>query len=820
MDRNMKGRGSELFTSIEAFKAAFIKKMESKQGKSIDEATPLDSYKVLGTLIREHISKDLIKTNHEYRNKGVKQAYYFSMEFLLGRLMSNNILNLNILEVVEQGLEELGFRLEEIVAEEADAGLGNGGLGRLAACFLDSLASLELPGHGCGIRYKYGLFEQKVIDGYQVEFPDYWLNKEYVWEIKRPDKKVEVRFGGDVHLEEVDGKLKPIHTNYERVIAVPYDVPVIGYKNHTVNTLRLWGAESVIDNDKIFAANTDDYYQFLNYKRSVEAISEFLYPDDSSYEGKVLRLKQQYFLVSAGLQSIIRTFRKQNLPFSEFPNKVSLHINDTHPALLIPELMRLLMDENGLGWDEAWDITTKAMSYTNHTTLSEALEKWPIEMVRNLLPRIYMIIEEINERFCAFLWDQYPGQFDRIHQMAIIADGQVKMAHLAIVGSHSVNGVAKIHTEILKKREMNLFYQVYPHKFNNKTNGITHRRWLLNANPELAQLINDTIGTRWIRHPKDLLQIMKYRDDPSFKQKLQKIKYENKEKLAQFIESKYDLTIDPNSIFDVHVKRLHGYKRQLLNILHVMHLYNTFKENPQFDMYPRTFIFGAKAAPGYHFAKKVIKLINSVADIVNNDKSLEDKLKVVFLENYSVSLAEMIIPATDVSEQISTASKEASGTGNMKFMMNGALTIGTLDGANVEIHEMVGDDNFFKFGLTADEVLNYYKHGGYYAQDVYNSDIRIKKIMDQLIDNSLFPMNEFDDIYYSILTHNDEYFVLKDFDAYAETHEMIDVAYRNQDEWLKKCICNIAHSGKFASDRTIAEYAAEIWRINPLTIDN
>lgn len=809
-----------MFTNKEKFKSEFTKRLESRQGKTLEEATPLDGYKVLGTLIREYVSKDLIKTNQQYRDKGVKQAYYFSMEFLLGRLMKSNLLNLNALKVVQEGLEDLGFDFEEVLNEEADAGLGNGGLGRLAACFLDSLASLELPGHGCGIRYKYGLFEQKVIDGYQVEFPDYWLNKEYVWEIKRLDKKVEVRFGGDVQLVEEDGKLKAIHTNYERVIAVPYDVPIIGYNNHTVNTLRLWGAESVIDNDKIFAANSEDYYQFLNYKRSVEAISEFLYPDDSSYEGRLLRLKQQYFLVSAGLQSIIRTFRKQNLPFSELPNKVSLHINDTHPALLIPELMRILMDENGLGWDEAWDITTKTMSYTNHTTLSEALEKWPIDMVKSLLPRIYMIIEEINERFCAFLWDKYPGDFERIHQMAIIADGQVKMAHLAIVGSYSVNGVAKIHTEILKKREMNLFYQVYPYKFNNKTNGITHRRWLLSANPELAHLISNTIGDKWICRPKDLLQILKYSEDAGFKNKLQQIKRNNKERLANFIQEKYDISIDPNSIFDVHVKRLHGYKRQLLNILHVMHLYNCIKENPHFEMHPRTFIFGAKAAPAYHFAKKVIKLINSVADIVNNDKSLQDKLKVVFLENYSVSLAEMIIPATDVSEQISTASKEASGTGNMKFMMNGALTIGTMDGANVEMFEMVGKDNIFTFGLSAEEVLNYYQNGGYFAQDIYNSDERVKKVLDQLVDNSLFPANEFDDIYYSILTHNDEFFVLKDFDSYAETHEMVDVAYRNQSEWLKKCIYNIAHSGKFASDRTIAQYAAEIWKINPISIDN
>lgn len=807
-----------MFTDKETFKKAFIEKLETRQGKTLDEATPLDGYKVLGTLIREHISKNLIKTNQTYRQNGVKQVYYFSMEFLLGRLMTNNLINLNALKVVKEGLEELGFNFDEVVEEESEAGLGNGGLGRLAACFLDSLASLELPGHGSGIRYKYGLFEQKIIDGYQVEFPDYWLNKEYVWEIKRPDKKVEVRFGGEVRLVEENGRLKPIHTNYERVIAVPYDVPIIGYNNNTVNTLRLWGAESVIDNDKIFSANTEDYYQFLNYKRSVEAISEFLYPDDSSYEGKLLRLKQQYFLVSAGLQSIVRTFLKQNVPFSEFPKRVALHINDTHPTLLIPELMRILMDEHGLGWEEAWEITTKSMSYTNHTIMSEALEKWPVEMVRSLLPRIYMIIEEINERFCRELWEKYPGDFERIHKMAIVADGQVKMAHLAIAGSHSVNGVAKIHTEILKKREMNLFYEAFPQKFNNKTNGITHRRWLLNANPKLAKLICESIGSKWIQRPKELIKIIQFCHDDSFKQRLKEIKLDNKVKLANFIKEKYDIVIDPHSIFDVQVKRLHAYKRQLLNILHVMHLYNSYKDNPQFDMYPRTFIFGAKAAPGYHFAKKVIKLINTVADIVNNDKSIQGKLKVVFLENYSVSLAEKIIPAADVSEQISTATKEASGTGNMKFMMNGALTIGTLDGANVEIYEMVGEDNFFKFGLTAEEVLNYYQYGGYYAQDIYNSDDRIKKVLDQLVDGTLLPANVFDDIYYSILTHNDEFFVLKDFDSYAETQEMVELAYRNQSEWLKKCVINIAHSGKFASDRTISEYAAEIWKINPLRI--
>lgn len=810
-----------MFTDKETFKKHFVQKLEGHLGKRLEEATSLDCYKTLGSLVREYVNQHWIQTNTRYKEKGEKQVYYFSMEFLLGRLMSTNLLNLGVLTLCQEALEELGFEFKKVLEQEMDAGLGNGGLGRLAACFLDSLASLQLPGHGCGIRYKYGLFEQKIIDGYQVELPDYWLNKEYVWEVRRLDQAVEVRFGGHVEVDYVDGRLVFEHKDYDKVLAVPYDVPMIGYQNKTVNTLRLWSAESILDLHNLYTANKDDYYKILHDKSSVESISEFLYPDDSTYEGRLLRLKQQYFLVSAGLQSILRSFQKQNLPIQELSHKISIHINDTHPTLIIPELMRILIDEKGLGWEKAWEITCKTVSYTNHTTLSEALEKWPVSMIQTLLPRMYMIMKEINKRFCQQLWDQYPGDFERIARLAVIADEQVRMAHLAIVGSHSVNGVAKIHTEILKKREMRELYEVYPHKFNNKTNGITHRRWLLHANPKLANLISEAIGTRWISKPKELIGIIKYASDAAFQEKIQQIKMENKKELATFIYEKNGITIDEHSIFDVQVKRLHGYKRQLLNVLHIMDLYQHIIENSHVDIIPRTFIFAAKAAPSYHFAKKVIKLINTVSNVINQDQTVKDKLKVVFLQNYSVSLAEKIIPATDVSEQISTASKEASGTGNMKFMMNGALTIGTLDGANVEMMEMMGKENMFIFGLTAEEVSHYYRHGGYHAQAIYNSDSRIRNVLDQLLDGGSFSNgeSEFHDIYYSILSNNDEFFVLKDFDAYTEAQEMVDFAYRNQRKWLKKSIINMAHSGKFASDRTIAEYAAEIWKLRPVVID-
>jgi starch phosphorylase len=811
-----------LFTSKESFKSIFQDNVVSKLGKTLEEVSSEDVYTILSRMIRESAGKEWAATNREFKDNEEKQVYYLSLEFLIGRLLGNNLLNMGVLEIVQEGLEDLGVSLSEIEEQEADAGLGNGGLGRLAACFMDSLASLGYAGHGCGIRYKYGLFEQKIVDGNQVELPDNWLQKGNEWEVRRDDRKVEVRFGGNVQVHEKDGELEFSLHDYEGVWAIPYDVPVIGYKGNKesshMNTLRLWSAEPMREMASRSSSSGGNYYSYLDYNRSVESISEFLYPDDSQYEGRLLRLKQQYFLCSAGLQSILRTYDKLGLSYEELPKKIAIHINDTHPTLVIPELMRILLDEKGYGWDTAWEIVTKTVSYTNHTILSEALEKWPTHMVRELLPRVYMIIEEINTRFCGMLMDKYPNDPDRVAHMAIVFDDQVKMAHLAIAGSHSINGVAALHTDILKQREMKNFYELYPDRFNNKTNGITHRRWLMHANPELSQLVSESIGTRWITHPQEMVGILKYSEDASFQERTAQIKLNNKQKLASYIEQKYDVKVNTDSIFDVQVKRLHAYKRQFLNILHIIHLYHQIKAMPSLDMVPRTFIFGAKAAPSYYLAKSTIKLINSVANVVNNDPDVKDKLNVFFLENYSVSLAEKIIPAADVSEQISTASKEASGTGNMKFMMNGALTVGTLDGANVEMHEMLGDNNMFIFGLHANQVMDYYQHGGYNARDIYNSDSRIQEVMNQLIERGPFTNhnNEFDILYRSILDMNDEYFVLKDFSTYTEAHVQIDLAYRNRKEWLKKSIHNIGHSGKFSSDLTIGQYASEIWKIKPV----
>lgn len=819
---NKKGVEIDLsvFKNKKAFKQALIEKVEMKLGRAFKAATPTEVFQSLGDLLKEQMNKNWISTNETYIKNKEKQVYYFSMEFLLGRLVESNLLNMGALHIVKEGLEELELDPTEVFEQEHDAGLGNGGLGRLAACFLDSLASLQYAGHGYGIRYKYGLFEQKIIDSNQVELPDYWLKEDYVWEARRSDKTVEVRFGGTVEVEETASSLLFHHKDYETVLAVPYDVPIVGYQNKTVNTLRLWSAEAIPNDEHLRPSSSHDYHHYLEYKRSVESISEFLYPDDSHWEGKLLRIKQQYFLVSAGVQSILSMYKeKYESPLSQLPEKISIQINDTHPSLVIPELMRILMDEEGLGWEEAWTITANTVAYTNHTTLSEALEKWPVTMIQQLLPRIFMIINEINERFCQSLWFDFPEKQELISDLAVIAHDQVRMAHLAIVGSYSVNGVAKIHTDILKKKEMSHFYSVFPAKFNNKTNGITHRRWLCNANPSLAALITDAIGKRWITQPKELISLLKYASDSSFQEKIANVKLQNKTKLAQFIKEHTNITVDEHSIFDVQIKRLHGYKRQLLNIFHIIHLYHSLRENPTMDIVPRTFIFGAKAAPSYHFAKQVIKLIVTTANIINNDPLIAGKIKIVFLENYSVTLAEKIIPATDISEQISTASKEASGTGNMKFMMNGALTLGTLDGANIEIKDMVGLDNIFIFGLTADEVLSHYQYGDYSAHGIYQNDERIKLILDQLHDGFFYKDDiEFKDIYYSILSNNDEFFVLKDFDSYVETHQMVEQCYRNQSDWLKKSITNIAHSGKFSSDRTISEYASDIWGIRPIKI--
>ncbi|NUK30523.1 glycogen/starch/alpha-glucan phosphorylase [Parageobacillus sp. VR-IP] len=798
-----------MFSNKDEFKKAFLKRLETLCGKRFEESTPRDQYNTLGNMVREYISKNWIQTNEQNRARKQKQVYYLSIEFLLGRLLGSNLLNLGIRDVVEEGLRDLGICLEDIEECEADAGLGNGGLGRLAACFLDSLASLDLPGHGCGIRYKHGLFDQKIVDGYQVELPEQWLRHGNVWEIRKEELAVEVNFWGKVEISQQNGRLTFRHVDCEKVMAVPYDMPIIGYHTKTVNTLRLWSAEPA----KTFPVHKD----VMQYKRETEAISEFLYPDDTHEEGKILRLKQQYFLVAASIGSIVRAHRRQHGHLYELHKYVAIHVNDTHPALAIPELMRILLDEEGMSWEDAWHITTNTISYTNHTTLSEALEKWPIHIFQPLLPRIYMIIEEINERFCRDLWNYYPGNWKRIEEMAIIAHGLVKMAHLAIVGSHSVNGVAKLHTEILKKREMRLFYEFEPQKFNNKTNGVTHRRWLLKANPELSALITDTIGGRWIKEPQALIELKPYASDSVFQQALAKVKQQRKAKLAKLIYEKTGIVVNESSIFDVQVKRLHAYKRQLLNVLHIMYLYNRLKEDASFSIYPRTFIFGAKASPGYYYAKRIIKLIHSIAEKVNKDKQTNEQLKVIFLENYRVSLAEEIFPAADVSEQISTASKEASGTGNMKFMMNGAITLGTLDGANVEILEAVGEENMFLFGLTADEVLSYYENGGYRSHEYYHHDKRIKQVVDQLI-NGFFPdaHDHFEPIYDSLLAQNDEYFVLRDFAAYVEAQEKVEQVYQERERWLKMSVTNIAHSGYFASDRTVQEYANEIWDIHPV----
>ncbi|WP_342432717.1 glycogen/starch/alpha-glucan phosphorylase [Neobacillus sp. FSL H8-0543] len=797
-----------MFSSTIEFKNTFLKRLEMVCGKSFSESSDRDHYQTLGNMIREFVSNDWIKTNERYHSTREKQVYYLSIEFLLGKLLRQNLINLGIEETVQEGLQELGIDLSELEELEADAGLGNGGLGRLAACFLDSLATLNLPGHGHGIRYKHGLFEQKIVDGYQVELPEQWLRSGNVWEIRKVDLAVKIPFWGKVEGRVDNGRLVFQHLNAETVTAVPHDMPVIGYNTGTINTLRLWNADP-----SQFPVHAD----ILKYKRETESVSELLYPDDTHDEGKILRLKQQYFLVSASIQSIIRLYRKQHGDLKDFHQHVCIHINDTHPVLAIPELMRILVDEEGFAWEQAWEITNHTISYTNHTTLSEALEKWPIRIFQPLLPRIYMIVEEINERFCRELWEQYTGEWERIGKLAIIGDGFVRMAHLAIVGSFSVNGVAKLHTEILKKREMKEFYQLFPEKFNNKTNGIAHRRWLLKANPPLSSLISESIGSSWTHSPRELIQLLKYENDPSFLKQLLKIKNENKQRLATIIQSKNGVIVDPSAIFDIQVKRLHAYKRQLLKVLHIMYLYNWIKEDSSFSMVPRVFIFGAKASPGYYYAKKIIKLINTVAEKVNNDPVIGEKMKVIFLENYRVSLAEKVFPAADLSEQISTASKEASGTGNMKFMINGALTVGTLDGANIEIHELVGDANIFTYGLTADEVLHYSQHGGYQSKEYYHHDSRIRQAVDQLV-NGFFPgvYNEFEPIFDSLLEENDQYFVLKDFAPYADIQKTIGVTFKDQQVWQRKCLINIAHAGYFSSDRTIKEYADQIWGIKPV----
>jgi len=804
----------------EKLKEAVFENIKTQFRKTIDQVSEDQVFHAVAYAVRDIIVDQWIETHKTYEQEDTKTVYYISMEFLMGRALGNNMINLQVNAVVKEVLEELGFDLNLIEDQEPDAGLGNGGLGRLAACFLDSLATLEYPAYGCGVRYRYGIFEQKIIDGYQVERPDEWLKNGNPFEIRRPEYGVEVKFGGNVRVaKDNDGREKFVHENYQSVRAIPYDVPIVGYGNSTVNTLRLWDAEAIQSFD-LEMFDRGDYHKAVEQQNLAKTIVEVLYPNDNHYQGKELRLKQQYFFISATIQQVVSKFMKNHDNIKDLPEKVALHINDTHPSLTIPELMRILMDEQGLKWGEAWGICQKACAYTNHTIMSEALEKWPIELFSRLLPRIYQIVEEINRRFCAEIVDKFGYDNDRIRRMAIVSDGQIKMAWLCIVGSHSVNGVARLHTEILKNEELKDFYEMYPKKFNSKTNGITQRRFLLHGNPLLADWVSRKIGTDWITDLTTIKGIEAFVEDEKDRKDFMQIKYKNKVRLAEYIREHNGIDIDPRSIYDVQVKRLHEYKRQLMLILYVMHLYNELRDNPDSDIVPRTFIFGAKAAPGYHRAKKIIKLINNVGNVINNDPNINGKIKVIFIENYRVSIAEEIFAAADVSEQISTASKEASGTGNMKFMLNGALTIGTLDGANVEIAEEVGEENCFIFGMTAEEVINLQRTREYDPWDMYNNNQAIRRIVTQLINGYYAPEDPdlFREIYDSLLNGGgepaDQYFILKDFDEYVEAQKKVDLAYRNQSEWARKAMLNTANSGKFSSDRTIEEYATQIWKLN------
>ena len=812
--------------SKEEFKKSIIENVKNQYRRTIDEATPQQVFQAVSYAIKDVIIDDWIATQKQFDETGAKKVYYLSMEFLMGRALGNNIINLGARKAVKDALEELGFDLNAIEDQEPDPALGNGGLGRLAACFLDSLATLGYPAYGCGIRYHYGMFKQKIKDGYQVEVPDEWLKNGYPFELRRPEYATEVKFGGYVKTEWDGERNHFVQEGYQSVLAVPYDMPIVGYGNNVVNTLRIWDAQP-IDTFSLSAFDKGDYQKAVEQENLAKNLVEVLYPNDNHYAGKELRLKQQYFFISASLQVALKKFKETNDDIHKLPEKIVFQMNDTHPTVAVAELMRLLLDQEGLNWDEAWGITTKCCAYTNHTIMAEALEKWPIELFSRLLPRVYQIVEEINRRFLIEVQNKYPDNYEKVKKMAIIFDGQVKMAHLAIVAGYSVNGVAKLHTEILKNQELKDFYEMMPEKFNNKTNGITQRRFLLHGNPLLADWITEQIGDEWITDLPHLAKLKVYVDDPKFQQEFMNIKYQNKLRLAKYIKEHNGIDIDPRSIFDVQVKRLHEYKRQLLNILHVMYLYNQLKDNPNMDMVPRTFIFGAKAAAGYQIAKKTIKLINSVADVINNDKSINGKLKVVFIEDYRVSNAELIFAAADVSEQISTASKEASGTGNMKFMLNGALTLGTMDGANVEIVEEVGKENAFIFGLSADEVINYENNGGYNPEEIFNTDQDIRRVLMQLINGYYSPQDPelFRDIYNSLLnTKNsakaDTYFILKDFRSYAEAQKRVEAAYRDENWWARAAMLNTASAGKFSSDRTIEEYVRDIWHLEKIHVDD
>ena len=793
--------------------------------KSINEADDQQKFQAVAYAVKDFIVDQWMATHRTYEEQDVKTVYYLSMEFLTGRALGNIIINLKGNQAIKDAIEELGMDLDVIEDQEPDAALGNGGLGRLAACFLDSLSTLGYPAYGCGIRYKYGMFKQVIENGYQLEKPDDWLKYGNPFEIKRPEYAVEVKFGGYVAIRKDEcGRDKFVQENYQSVRAIPYDLPIVGYNNNVVNTLRIWDAEP-IDTFNLDSFDKGDYQKAVEQENLARTICEVLYPNDNHMAGKELRLKQQYFFVSASIQRAVMKYMEKHDDIRKIHEKVVFQLNDTHPTVTVAELMRILMDEYNLSWDEAWDVTTKSCAYTNHTILSEALEKWPLELFSRLLPRIYQIIEEINRRFVLQIQAAYPDDNSKVEKMAIIYDGQVKMAHLAIAAGFSVNGVAKLHTEILKHQELKDFYEMMPEKFNNKTNGITQRRFLLHGNPLLAQWITDKIGDDWITNLKHINELSVYADDELSQKEFMNIKYKNKVRLAKYIKEHNGIEVDPRSIFDVQVKRLHEYKRQLLNILHVMYLYNKLKQNPGMDFYPRTFIFGAKASAGYMRAKSIIKLINSVGDVINNDASINGKIKVVFIENYRVSNAEIIFAAADVSEQISTASKEASGTGNMKFMLNGALTLGTMDGANVEIVDEVGEENAFIFGLSSDEVIAYEHNGQYNPRDIYNSDADIRAVLTQLVDGTYSQGNfeEFRDIYNSLLDGQggrpDMYFILKDFRSYAEAQERVEAAYKDEKKWARSAMLNTAKSGKFSSDRTIEEYAKEIWHLDKVKVE-
>ncbi len=823
--RECKKMYSERFEK-ETFKKQVKENMRILFRKDVEEASKQQIFQAVSYAVKDIIMDDWIETQKEYRKQDAKTVYYMSMEFLMGRALGNNLINMTAYKDVKEALDEMGIDLNVIEDEEPDAALGNGGLGRLAACFLDSLTTLNYPAYGCGIRYRYGMFKQKIKDGYQVEVPDNWLKDGNPFELRREEYAKEVRFGGHIRFEKdpETGRDKFIQEGYESVLAIPYDIPIVGYGNHVVNTLRVWDAQAIVD-FQLDSFNRGEYHKAVEQENLAKTIVEVLYPNDNHYAGKELRLKQQYFFISASLQTIIAKYKKDHSDIRKLYEKVVIQMNDTHPTVAVPELMHLLIDQEGLTWEEAWDVTTKTCAYTNHTIMAEALEKWPIDLFSRILPRIYQIVQEIDRRFVEQVRRQYPGNEEKVKKMAILWDGQVRMANMAIIAGFSVNGVAALHTEILKHESLKDFYEMMPEKFNNKTNGITQRRFLAHGNPLLADWVTEKIGDGWITDLSQISKLKPYVDDEQARKEFMQIKYQNKVRLAKYIKEHNGIDVDPNSIFDVQVKRLHEYKRQLLNILHVMYLYNQIKEHPEMSFYPRTFIFGAKAAAGYQRAKETIKLINSVADVINNDRSINGKIKVVFIEDYRVSNAELIFAAADVSEQISTASKEASGTGNMKFMLNGAPTLGTRDGANIEIVQEVGEENAFMFGLSSEEVINYENNGGYNPTDIYFNDWDLKRVIDQLMDGTYShgDHNMYKNLYNSLLNTQcsdraDTYFILKDFRSYADAQKRVEEAYRDQERWSKMAMMNTACCGKFSSDRTIEEYVRDIWKLEKVIV--